>query len=284
MLSIIKKTSEKSWQNNLNLTKIDEWLNNFTGEVFQAKDEQRIALWLLCNFTYYNLQECQHLCRIGHNQVVHTILVDCGYKTDIGKFLKETRFIAMGDTGSSGQALSYYYRQEAKLSEKAFCAPEVIGKDVKNIVCIDDMIISGGTAERFYTKHKQCFFGKRIYCFALLSTQEANTFLRSDGLKLVSPIIMDDRNRMFTESSLVFYRYPTIRLIAKKMVEHYEAKIEPGYVLGYKSGQYAVGLFNNTPNNSLPIFWSERNWTPIFRRKVKYKNEEKSEDNIGRFI
>ena len=32
------------------------------------------------------------------------------------------------------------------------------------------------------------------------------------------------------------------------------------------------GFYYNTPNNSLPIFWSKKEWYPIFERKVKLYN------------
>lgn len=40
--------------------------------------------------------------------------------------------------------------------------------------------------------------------------------------------------------------------------------------LGYGDGQLLLGLFHNTPDNTLPIFWSEENgWEPVFKRYHK---------------
>ena len=42
--------------------------------------------------------------------------------------------------------------------------------------------------------------------------------------------------------------------------------------LGYKDGQLLIGFYHNTPNNTLPIFWSTApSWTPIFKRYRKRK-------------
>ncbi|MDR2409621.1 MAG: hypothetical protein LBE13_16135, partial [Bacteroidales bacterium] len=40
--------------------------------------------------------------------------------------------------------------------------------------------------------------------------------------------------------------------------------------LGYKDGEYAFGFYYNTPDNSLPIFWGQKNgWLPILKRYHK---------------
>ena len=52
MMSVIKKVFEKSWKVDLDIEDINTWLKNFNGKFFDQEDEQRLALWLLCNFTY----------------------------------------------------------------------------------------------------------------------------------------------------------------------------------------------------------------------------------------
>ena len=42
-----------------------------------------------------------------------------------------------------------------------------------------------------------------------------------------------------------------------------------GDPLGYNDCQMLLGFHHNTPNNTLPIFWREKNWTPIFKRYAK---------------
>ena len=40
--------------------------------------------------------------------------------------------------------------------------------------------------------------------------------------------------------------------------------------LGHGNCELMLGLYNNTPDNSLPIFWSEeKKWQPIFKRYNK---------------
>ena len=60
MMSVLKKVFEKSWKVDLDIEDINLWLGNFTGTFFDTEDERRLALWMLCNFTYYNDAEINH--------------------------------------------------------------------------------------------------------------------------------------------------------------------------------------------------------------------------------
>ena len=46
-----------------------------------------------------------------------------------------------------------------------------------------------------------------------------------------------------------------------------------GYPLGFDQAQSLFCFFYNTPDNTLPIFWCDRNgWKPLFKRYEKYSN------------
>jgi len=54
--------------------------------------------------------------------------------------------------------------------------------------------------------------------------------------------------------------------------------------LGHSNGQYAFGFYYNTPNNTLPLFWSDQNgWIPIMKRYDKVYGKGGSFE-LGRFI
>ena len=53
------------------------------------------------------------------------------------------------------------------------------------------------------------------------------------------------------------------------MCEKYGNKLTKGYPLGYGGCQLLLGFSHNTPNNTLPIFWCDNNWTPFFKRYNK---------------
>lgn len=66
----IQDTVTYSWAlPNFTEYNISSWLNNFQGEVFPKEDEERIALWLLSNYTHYNEKEVEHLCKTLYKKI-----------------------------------------------------------------------------------------------------------------------------------------------------------------------------------------------------------------------
>lgn len=287
MLDILRKTIEKSWRIDLCIEQIEAWLRNFSGEVYEVTVERKLALWLLCNFTYYNEDEVNHLCGVLYKQLVHRLLVDKHLKTpeDAEKCVQNTVFTSIGKASESGGLLLYHFRQEAHLDLERFAFPTGIA-DTKcdTIVCIDDVIISGGTASRFFYSCKDKLSGKMVYYITLITTDEAIRKLRDLGITVIYSVKLDDRNKAFSESSLLFFKYPGLSPYAKKLAEEYGKKIEPKKTLGHGNGQYCFGLYYNIPNNSLPIFWSSNGWTPIFMRKEKYQNAKQAKRKYNYYI
>jgi hypothetical protein len=62
---------------------IDNWLDNFKGEVIELKYERLLALWLLSHFTYYSKKEVDHLCKVLYSDLIHLIVkcVDTSKRT-----------------------------------------------------------------------------------------------------------------------------------------------------------------------------------------------------------
>lgn len=287
MLVVLKKTIEKSWRTDLDIDDINEWLRNFTGKVYPIEAERRLGLWLLCNFTYYNEDEVNYLCHVLFQKLVHRLLIDNRLESeeDAERCIQNTAFTSIGEASESGGLLLYHLRQEAKLDLDRFIFPTGIGTTAcDNIVCIDDAMISGGTASRFFYNHKSEIADKTIYYISLITTDIAIEKMRDQGITVISCIKLDDRNRMFSEKSLAFFKYPSLLPCAKKMAEEYGKAIEPQKPLGYKDGQYAFGFYYNIPNNSLPIFWSTDNWNPILPRKEKYQNAKQARRQYGFYI
>ena len=287
MLVILKRTIEKSWKTDMNNDDIEEWLSNFTGLVYCTEDERRMALWLLCNFTYYNEDEVNYLCRALFQKLVHQILIDYRLQTedDAERCIQNTAFTSIGKASESGGLLLYHFRQEANLDMERFIFPTEIESTLcDNIVCIDDDMISGGTASRFFYKHERAISDKKVYYIALITTEAAIKKLQSQGITVISCIKLDDRSRMFSEQSLVFYKYPELLECAKKIAEKYGKIVEPQKPLGHQNGQYSFGFYYNVPNNSLPIFWSTNQWNPILPRKEKFQNAKQAKRKYSFFI
>lgn len=87
---------------------------------------------------------------------------------------------------------------------------------------------------------------------------------------------LDDSFRCFSPSSR-YFPSPSPNEItapfAEKMCEIYGNRLVPAAPFGYDNCQLLLGFQHNTPDNTLPIFWSEESggtpWTPIFKRYPK---------------
>lgn len=287
MLSILLKTIEKSWKTEIDITKINLWLDNFTGLVYDAEDEKRLALWLLCNYTYYSPNDINHLCKILYNKFVHDLIIreKLETKEQIEAELKTVCFSSIGSASESGGLLLYHFRQEANLSIDRFFYPTSIDSTENNtLVLIDDATLSGGTGLRNFYDKLANIPHKYIYYLTIIASEDAVKRLQEKGIVVIYCALVDERNKCFSGKSMVFHRYPSLTEITKDMVKRYGEMIEPDKPLGYKDGQYSFGFYYNTPNNSLPIFWSTENWYPIFARKEKLQNAKQLHFVTRRFI
>lgn len=288
MMDTLLKTFQQSWRVNLTCDDVEIWLKNFKGVFYDVESEHRIALWLLCNFTYFNENEVNHLCRILYSNFIHKVMTDRRLTTpeEIEVLLERSLFTAIGKASESGGLILYHFRQEVGLSINRFVFPTgLCDKDCDIIVCIDDVMISGDTAINFFNDNRDVLSGKTIYYLTILTSREAIDRLAEMNIKIIACAVLDERNKVFSDESLVFFKYPSLSIPALEMVTGYGRIINPRNPLGYKDGQYCFGFSYNIPNNSLPIFWSSKNeWKPIMCRKEKYRNARQEERTYGYFI
>lgn len=275
MMDMLQKMSKAAWQNDTSFSvqEIDNWLNNFKGKVTDADIEKRIALWLLCNFTFYNEKEIDHLCLIVYKKFLHEVAVENSIKegSDLSLLLRNIYFAALGDASKSGGLMLYHFRQQSGLDLSSFYYPSAIPKNEKGIVVfVDDVTLSGGSAIKFFRNNLTSMKYNKAYCLTLFASDEAKSTIESFGIKVLEATVLSDREKCFSKDSLVFADYPDLRELAEKIATTYGEMLYPGNPLGYKNGQYCFGMHYNTPNNTLPIFWSTKQWIPIFQRKEAY--------------
>lgn len=297
---ILHKTISTAWHiNTIHENAIDQWLNNFDGSSLchikhnlnEAKKlEQRIALFLLCNFVYYNEQEVKHLMRNMMGKYIHTFFAGENKEyideEEIDRLIKVTSFCSLGNQSESSSYMLYLFRQVNDLSKNDFN----IKSDCENLVFIDDFSMTGTQAEWYikdFFKEKPEYKLKNISILLSISTKEAMDKLKKiNGVNnVIACIVMDDTSKVFSDSSIVFQGYsPELKEQAKRMCEYYgdrilsnEDKKSGATPLGYGDCGYLLGAYYNTPNNTLPIIWSEENlWYPIFKRyNKKYVSDNK---------
>lgn len=288
LMEEILLTNELVWEGKINQTMIDEWLSNFVGDVFDVDYERSIALWLLANFVYYNLNEVSHLFKVAYGDLVRKIVTRIsgkGLEKALEETLQKTVFGTLGKTSESSSMLLYYFRTVNAIGMKNFLPTKSV--DYESVVFVDDVTLSthtGSQAWGYLRAEMGKHHGKEIHVLTMLASRAAIDFLEAKGIIVTSAICLDDENKAFSKESYVFHSHEDHKARAEKMAIHYGQKCFPKSPLGHGDGQYLFGFWYNVPDNSLPIFWSDQNgWTPIFRRSHKVYGLTEA-DGIGTFI
>ena len=299
LMEIIRKTISNVWNigNRLHQPCIDRWLDNFDGEALfndycdkekAAQREKQLALFLLCNFVFYNENEVKYLVKMMFSKYSHSVFESeekqwiCS--DDYDALIEKTQFSFLGEISESSSYLLYHFRQENDLSKQCFRE----GDKTENIVFIDDFSITGSqAAEYFKEKREEKTWDKnrKIYILLMIATEEAlETMAQIEDVTILSCIVLDDKSKAFSDTSIIFNGYKREFVDeAKKMCEYYGDRIiKPNMkgmkALGFGGGGYLMGTYYNIPDNTLPIFWSSlNNWNYLFKRyDKKYGSESAS--------
>ena len=295
LMDILQKTISNAWniRDHIHQPSIDRWLENFTGEALcniddrskrerAAKREKQLALFLLCNFVYYNENEIKYLTKVMLDKYIHNVFISESKNTitniDFNNLIQKTLFTFLGNISESSSYLLYLFRQENDLSKECF----VENGTTENIVFIDDFSITGSQASSYINKKISQYpqeGNKKFYVLLMITTDEAIKELEKINNVTVLPcIVLDGNSKAFSDSSIVFAGYADIyKFMAKKMCEYYGKKItisKNGAIpLGFGNGGYMFGAYYNIPDNTLPIFWSsQNNWNYLFKRYDKKYN------------
>ena len=291
LIDYIQYTNQFSWGiASFSRQKIDEWLSNFTGKALNdVKFEQQLALWLLYNFVYYNETEIRHLNKILLKKFVHQILPQKEElsNNEINDILKEYLFRPLGEISESGGYMSYLFRQESNIPLEFFKRSEdKKHEDYSYVVYIDDMTLSGKTAQGELKKDIEKYKNAKIFLLTLIASTDAIDIISKIGVDIINCITFDNRSKAFSNNSIIFSNLENYKNDCKKMCEYYGKNLAGNKnSLGFENGQFLFGLAYNTPNNTLPIFWSNKNnWRPIFSRHNKNKSEDGGIKFDGTFI
>lgn len=157
-------------------------------------------------------------------------------------------------------------------------------QEVDTVIYVDDFIGSGNSFTEWY-KEKEIL--KKIHQKSILHERQAilAAIVMEEGKELLQikfpdiKIYAELRSKAFCENRSPFNltnNREQLRMIASKY-----GKLISKNPLGYDNSQSLVAFEYGTPNNSLPIIWSESNWHPIFPRfgnsRIKKASAIKSE-------
>ena len=228
----IQDTVTYSWAlPNFTEYNISSWLNNFQGEVFPKEDEERIALWLLSNYTHYNEKEVEHLCKTLYKKFIHTYVTDQSLtEKTLLESMKNFCYIPLGSASESGGFIAYQFRKQAKIGIDRFFFPTENGSINGNVaIFIDDVTLSATQAKDPITDFVKNHSFDSVYLLTLISSSKAEQELLQNGIKTISCIEIDERNKCFSGQSILFHKFPDLLDPIKDFCTHYGSKVFRSY-------------------------------------------------------
>jgi len=233
---------------------LNEWKAQF------RQEDQWAIIRLLKYLRFYSIDEMTSLLKNLHQTLFNIY----------GNTLNNAIYVPCGYVASSGAAVSYLYRRANQISEKQFIAIADIAESVKNgkvIVFLDDFIGTGHSAIYVWNKHilpvTEIFDCEWVFACAVGYENAKNQIEQVTSFKVYSGESIPSSEQPFYEGSAVFPD-PTEREQAKKIIHSYSEKLVLRSPFGYGDVQGLVSFFFNTPDNTLPIFWStSAGWKPL---------------------
>ena len=272
---------------------------------FGSRQMRELMLVLFRDFYKYPIVED---IRKRHGDTIRGDLI----QNKFDEALKKTLFLGVGNPSESGSHLLYYFRQENGLPKTHFIHTHDIFErraltrwqvlkslildsrgryggglglrhpKVTRYVFIDDFCGSGQQAQSYSTGTVEDIKAlnpeAEVSYFVLCGTSTGMNVVRDntafDYVRCVFEL--DESFRCFSQMSRYF---PSLwpneikRDFAERMCREYGHRLTPMASLGYEDCQLLIAFQHNTPDNTLPIFWSEGSdvtpWRPVFKRYPK---------------
>ena len=305
----IKTLNEFLWEGRTPRAAIDEWLNNFRGELAGEPLERAHALYLLSKFLYFGEREVRALLRAMFQDLVRNPLtVEARKSVANGNnfnevhqaFVKEldrTRFAALGGPSESGTHILYQFRQENKLLTNSFpnlrdlvtgplndARTNWVHPEIERLIFIDDFCgtgqqvteMAGKTIPQLQGAAHNIGVDLEVWYLTLLATKDGLEYVEQTSLfqQVRSLSILDDTYRAFGQNSQYFMDPPDYidKDKCEQIISYYGNRIFPQAPLGYGNCQLLLGFRHNVPDNTLPVMWLNARvpwWRPIFERSHK---------------
>ena len=165
-------------------------------------------------------------------------------------------------------------------ASRTYLKSEINDKKIKRYIFIDDFCGSGSQAKMYLKQIVENIKFENnaieVNYFTLFGTESGICNVRNLSVfnRVESVFTLDETFMAFSDSSRYYKQIPPSDGIIDKefsksvAIEYGKNLFDPP--LGYGNCQLLLGFFHNTPDNSLPIFWSdENNWKSIFFRYNK---------------
>lgn len=255
--------------------KFDEWC------VFSNEEDTQICLELLKKFNYYSKSKVNEELKKTHEELLKIFKIDPNYT--IYTILKDRN-------GRANSSMEYFweYVHINEINKKSRIVDidsieQDLYENIENIVIIDDCIGSGQTTKSYLERNREKLLDKKIYLILIhLVIEEADKlvdFAKEQGYNLII-LCRNKKQKAFGEAETQQ---------KEKFIDLSKDKSIPlNHILGRDDVEALMAFYNNTPNNTLGIFWykTEKN-TPLFPREkssrpawmMKQNKEKRKQQN-----
>jgi len=221
---------------NFALDNFDEWISNYD------KEEKELLVKLLQNFDYYS-----------HSSIV-AIMEQLNLKLNSSyEYWLLHRMI-------SGFGKGMYCDSINDIAEEYW-------KNIHKVVYLDDCCGTGEQFTKFIKRQQKSFENKQIILVVIEAVEDAKSYIKSELAKQglnVEIVVYNTKEKalknMIQQEKKLFYKMSQKQEIFKD------------YVLGFEKAEALMAFYNNTPNDTLGLFWfmSKKN-KPIFPRELEEK-------------
>lgn len=235
--------------------KFNEWC------VFNNEEDSQICLELLKKFNYYSKPKVNEELKKTHEELLKIFEFNPNYT--IYTILKDRN-------GRANSSMEYFWEyvhinnidKGSRIIDIDSIKKEFY-ENVENVVIIDDCIGSGQTTKDYLEKNRKKLIDKKIYLILIhLVIEEANKlldFAKEQGYDLT--ILCRNKKEKAFGKEETKQRERFIALSKNK-------NIPLDRILGRDNVEALMAFYNNTPNNTLGIFWYEtESNTPLFPRE-----------------
>lgn len=247
----IKKWNEKDDQNIKELKKRYKlWIKD--------NEEKEICIKLLENFEYYGRQRVNFYLEKLHEKLIHDHNISD--ENTVYSIIKS-------ENGRANSSMEYFieYTQINKVSRNnriediARMNKKMKRPKVNQIVLIDDCIGTGETIKKYIEMYKEDLKDKKIYILVIYAIKEITDKLEKEFLEKgyhIEIICLNKKTKAFTKEIFKDKDEKEIQEIKEKFIQlSKNHNIPENYELGFGKTEGLVAFYNNTPNNTLGIFW-----------------------------
>ena len=249
-------------------TELDDRLTSFSDnyETWIASlpdDVIPLVLLMLDHFDYYSHSDANTMLQQLHQKLLSQ---ECEEDNALYTYIKKKKGIISSSVDYWGE-----YRIQNRIN-KNFCTddidalPQQDWELIENIVIIDDCCGTGGSLDKFIYNSKKDFAGKTIYYLVLHALEDAqNTFTQIESkytvnVKLIAINIRKKASTTICETTPEEVQQKILQASA-------DLQIPEPYCLGKDNSEGLMAFYNNTPNNTIGLFWLDtENYSSIFPR------------------